>query len=96
MDNFTIRVKLSEAEGSNFIDTGWAYLAARGNHGRDSRPMGYLNGHPRPNGIYTSNESKPQKHLTSPLPACCREQNDTNCKYCSAADRAAEVDNNYF
>ena len=33
--------------------------------------------------------SKPQKHLTSPLPASCRVQNDTNRKYCSAAGRVA-------
>ena len=45
--------------------------------------------------IYSSNVSKPQKHLTSPLPACCREQNDTNRKYCSAAGRVAELDNHY-
>ena len=38
MGNFTVRVKLSEAGGYNSIETGWAYLAARGNHGRDSRP----------------------------------------------------------
>ena len=80
MENFTVRVKLSETGGYNFIETGWAYLAARGNHGRDSKPMGNPNGHPRSNGIYSSNVSKPQKHLTSPLPACCREQNDTNRK----------------
>ena len=46
-------------------------------------------------GIYSSNVSKPQKHLTSPLPACCREQNDTNRKYCSAAGRVAELNNHY-
>ena len=38
MDNFTVRVKLSEAGGYNSIETGWAYLAAIGNHARDSRP----------------------------------------------------------
>ena len=51
--------------------------------------------------IYSSNVSKPQKHPTSPLPACCREQNDTNRKYCSAAGRVAEnnslrVENLYY
>ena len=40
MDIFTVRVKLSEAGGYNSIGTGWAYLSARGNHGRDSRSMG--------------------------------------------------------
>ena len=62
MDYFTVRVKLSEAGGYNSVETGWAYLAARGNHGRDSRPMRNPNGHPRPNGIYSSNMSKPFKH----------------------------------
>ena len=56
-----------------------------GNHGRGSKPMGNRYGPPRPNDIYFSNVSKPQKHLTSPLLAYCREQNDTYRKYCSAA-----------
>ena len=93
MDNFTVRVKLSEAGGYNSFETRWAYLAARRNHGRHTRPIGNPNGHPRPNGIYSSNVSKSQKYLTSPLPACCREQNDTNRRYFSAAGKVAELDN---
>ena len=56
-----------------------------------NRPMGNPNGPPRPNGgIYSSTfVSKPQKHLTIyPWTSLvCREQNDTNRKYCSAAGR---------
>ena len=77
--------KLIEAEDYTSIETGQAYLAARGNHGNDSRPMGNPNGPQTPCGIYSSNVGKPQKHLTSLLPACCNEQNDTNHKYCSTA-----------
>ena len=39
MDNFTVRVKLSEAGGYNSFETRWANLAARRNHGRDTRPI---------------------------------------------------------
>ena len=80
----------------NSIETGQAYLAARGNHCRGSRPMGNRYGPPRSNDIYSSNVSKPQKHLTSPLLAYCREQNDTYRKYCSAASRVAELNNQYY
>ena len=73
--------------------TGKAYLAARGNHGRGSRHMGNRYGPPIPNDIYSSNVSKPQKHLFSPLLANCREQNDTNRKYCSASSRVVELNN---
>ena len=93
--HFTIHDLRSGPE-ENSIETGQAYLAARGNHGRDSRPMGNRYGPPRPNYIYSSNVSKPQKHLTLPLLAYCREQNDTNRKYYSAASRVTELNNQYY
>ena len=57
-----------------------AYLESRGNYDRDSRRIGNKNEHPRYSGIYPSNVSKPHKHLTLPLPGCCREQHNTNRK----------------
>lgn len=42
--------------------------------------------------IYSSNVSKPQKHLTSPLSTCCREQNETNIKE-NIAQQLAEWQN---
>ena len=86
---------LLSGPGENSIYTGEAYLAARGNHGRSSRPMGNRYGPPMPNDI-SSNVGKPQKHLASLLLAYCREQNDTNRKYCSAASRVAELNNHYY
>ena len=41
--------KLIEAGDYTSIETGQACLAARGNHGGDSRPIGNRNGPPRPN-----------------------------------------------
>ena len=70
-------------------------LPAKGNHGRDSRPMGNPNEHPKPNGIYSFNVSKPQKHLTSPLPLVA-ESKTTLIVNTAQQLAVAELDNHYF